>query len=342
MKTTINDIARAANVAKSTVSKVLNDAPTISEATKAKVRAIMKELQYTPSSIATQLAKQSSMNIGFIMNFDRKDDFLNPFFYSLLGGAESVTFEHRYELTIANITNSNEDFMNRYVYSKKLDGMLINPSFLNRDVVSELERLEFPYVIVGQPKEDYGADSDWVDIDNNEGGRIAANHLLEQGYARIAFLGGVPGEAISRNRLAGYQNVMSGARRDLVSDNPYIRQGETNEATGYRLMNELLDLDAPPDAVICVNNFIAFGVLKAAQERGVRIPEQLGIVTFDNFPLAPYTTPALTALEIDTFSLGVLATNVLFGKLGLIQAADAELRSIKPELIVRQSSLRNG
>lgn len=338
MKTTINDIAKAANVAKSTVSKVLNDAPTISDATKQKVRAIMKELQFTPSSIATQLARQSSMNIGFIMNFDRKDDFLNPFFYSLLGGAESVTFEHAYELTISNMYNRDNDFMNQYVYSRKLDGMLINPSVLNGTIVEELERLAFPYVIVGQPKEDYGVT--WVDIDNNAGGSMAANHLLQQGYSQIAFLGGEPDEAISHNRVTGYQNVVSSLRGSFA-DNPYIRLGEANEENGYRMMNDLLNMESPPDSVICVNNFVAFGALKAAMSRGVQVPRQLGIVTFDNFPLAPYTSPAITALDIDTFSLGALATKVLFGKLGQSELV-RESYTIKPELIVRESTCRNG
>ncbi|WP_256760017.1 LacI family DNA-binding transcriptional regulator [Cohnella sp. WQ 127256] len=337
MKTTINDIAKAANVAKSTVSKVLNDAPSISEATKQKVRAIIKELQYTPSSIATQLARQSSMNIGFIMSFDRKDDFLNPFFYSLLGGAESVTFEHQYELTIANIYDRNDDFMNRYVYSRKLDGMLINPSVMNKTIVEELERLAFPYVIVGQPAENYGVT--WVDIDNNAGGSMAANHLLQQGYSRIAFLGSNPQDAISHNRLTGYQNVVSPQGSDQY--NPYIRLGEANEDNGYRMMIDLLDMSSPPDSVICVNNFVAFGALKAALNRGVKVPQQLGIVTFDNYPLAPYTTPAITALDIDTFNLGVLATNVLFDKIDQC-ASDQLSYTLNPELIVRESTCKNG
>ncbi|WP_229263781.1 LacI family DNA-binding transcriptional regulator [Cohnella cholangitidis] len=340
MKTTINDIAKAANVAKSTVSKVLNDAPTISEATKQKVRAIMKELQYTPSSIATQLARQSSMNIGFLMNFDRKDDFLNPFFYSLLGGAESVTFEHQYELTISNIYNRDNDFMNQYVYSKKLDGMLINPSVLDKDIVQELERLAFPFVIVGKPKEDYGCGVTWVDIDNNSGGSMAANHLLEQGYSRIAFLGSKPEDPISDSRLTGYRNVVS-TLQGTADNNEYIRLGEANEAHGYRMMNELLDMELPPDSIICVNNFVAFGALKAALDRGVRVPEELGIVTFDNYPLAPYTTPAITALDIDTFNLGVLATKVLFDKIGQVELG-RQFQAIKPELIVRESTLRQG
>ena len=169
---------------------------------------------------------------------------------------------------------------------------------------------------------------------------MAANHLLEQGYTRIAFLGGKPDDAISHNRLTGYRNVVSSLLGSDKKDR-YIRYDEANEANGYRMMNDLLEMDSPPDSVICVNNFVAFGALKAAMDRGIRVPEQLGIVTFDNYPLAPYTTPALTALDIDTFSLGALATNVLFGKIGQVEP-QSSFQTIKPELIVRQSTRRNG
>ncbi|MBO9599132.1 MAG: LacI family DNA-binding transcriptional regulator, partial [Cohnella sp.] len=204
MKVTINDIAKAANVAKSTVSKVLNDAPTIPDETKRRVRAIMKELNYTPSSIATQLARQSSFTIGFIMDVDHKDDFLNPFFYSMLGGAESEICKHRYEMTISNISSlSEDDFIARYVHSKKLDGMLVHTTVLTQSRVEQLNKLGFPYVVIGQPREP--VDVTFVDIDNNAGGKMAATHLLKQGYKRIAFIGGVPGEAISHSRLLGYR-----------------------------------------------------------------------------------------------------------------------------------------
>ncbi len=335
MKVTINDIAKAANVAKSTVSKVLNDAPTIPDETKRRVRAIMKELNYTPSSIATQLARQSSFTIGFIMDVDHKDDFLNPFFYSMLGGAESEICKHRYEMTISNIGSlSEDDFIARYVHSKKLDGMLVHTTVLTPNRVEQLNKLGFPYVVIGQPREQ--ADVTFVDIDNNAGGKMAATHLLKQGYKRIAFIGGVPGEAISHSRLLGYRNVMSAL--DPGHDDRYIRLGKADEENGHKQMADLLDLPEPPDAVICVNNYVAFGALKAATLRNLSVPRDLGIVTFDNYPLAPYTSPALTALDNDTFGLGVLASRILFDMMNQKPVQSSYL--LQPKLIVRDSSLR--
>lgn len=336
MKVTINDIAKAANVAKSTVSKVLNDASTIPDETKRRVRAIMKELNYTPSSIATQLARQTSFTIGFIMDVDHKDDFLNPFFYSMLGGAESEICKHRYEMTISNVSSLGEDdFISRYVNSKKLDGMLVHTTVLTKSRVEQLNRLNFPYVVIGQPKE--LVDVTFVDIDNDVGGRMAATHLLEQGYKRIAFIGGIPGEAISHSRLQGYRNVMSAL--DAGHDDRYVRLDKADEENGYKFMTELLDLPEPPDSVICVNNYVAFGVLKAAAERKHSVPGDLGIVAFDNYPLAPYTSPALTALDNDTFGLGVLASRILFDKINQTPVQSSYL--LQPKLIVRNSSLRN-
>ncbi|MFD0672554.1 LacI family DNA-binding transcriptional regulator [Cohnella sp. GCM10027633] len=335
MKVTINDIARAANVAKSTVSKVLNDAPTIPEETKRRVRAIMKELNYTPSSIATQLARQSSFAIGFIMDVDHKDDFLNPFVYSMVGGAESVVCKQGYEMTISNVSSrDDDDFIARYVQSKKLDGMLLHTTVLTKRRAEQLNELNFPYVVVGQPKED--VDVTFVDIDNHLGGRMAASHLLEQGYGRIAFIGGVPGEAISHNRLLGYRSVMESL--NASNDDLYVRLGSADEESGRRHMLALLELPEPPDAVICVNNYVAFGALQAASERKLSIPRDLGIVAFDNYPLAPFTTPSLTAIDNDTFDLGVLASRVLFEKIG--QAPVQSSYKLEPRLISRDSTRR--
>ena len=336
MKVTINDIAKAANVAKSTVSKVLNDAPTIPEETKRRVRAIMKELQYTPSSIAKQLAKQSSFAIGFIMDVDHKDEFLNPFVYHMLGGAESVVCKHQYEMTISNVSSrdDNDDFIARYVLSKKLDGMLLHTSVLTPSRIKQLNQLNYPYVVVGQPAMK-NAPVTYVDIDNELGGKLAASHLLEQGYRRIAFIGGVPGEPISHNRLLGYHEALSAANPE--HDDRYVRLGEANEERGYRQMSDLLELPERPDAVICVNNLVAFGALKAASDRGLSVPAELGLVTFDNYPLAPFTTPALTALDNDTFHLGVMASEVLFEKMNQ-QPVQARYL-LQPQLIVRNSSM---
>lgn len=182
MTVTIRDIAKEAKVSPSTVSRVVNDSPLISQETKEKVRAIMKDLNYTPNSIGKQLAKQSSFNIGFLFSTQSKEVLLDTFFYDIIRGVQSVVFANDYDLTICdlNYLKSKQNFLERFVYNKKVDGVILHVSLVTPEVINSLEELGFPYVIVGQTE----ADTTWVDIDNSMGGELAVTHLLDKGYKK--------------------------------------------------------------------------------------------------------------------------------------------------------------
>ncbi|WNS43626.1 LacI family DNA-binding transcriptional regulator [Paenibacillus sp. MMS20-IR301] len=359
MKVTISDIAKAANVAKSTVSKVLNDSPRISLDTKLKVREIMKQMNYTPSSIATGLARQSSYNIGLLIDMSKESEFLNQFFYNIIGGIESVIGSLKYELTIANVQHSGPEghFLNRLVHSKRVDGLIANNSVLTDELSAELDRLDFPYIAIGE----IPAPGSWVDFDNAGGGSMLTGHLLAQGYGTIAFVGGQPEEKIFRHRYSGYTQAL--AQAGLPVRQELIAYGRADEHEGYRAALKLLTSTAPPDAMVCMTNYAAFGALQAARELGVQVPAQLGIAAFDEYPLSRYTTPPLTSLNIDTFKLGVCAGKLLMEQLGEAGAmgagkaggaADSDSGRanndkhgpvrhllLEPELIVRESTRRN-
>lgn len=176
MKVTITDIAKAAGVAKSTVSKVLNDSPRISEDTKQRVREIMKEMNYTPSSIATGLARQSSQTVALLVDMSKESEFLNQYFYNIIGGIESVIGTRKYELTIANVQHNHPEghFLQRLVLNKRVDGLIANTSVLSEALCEELHRLRFPYISVGEIQ----APGSWVDFDNRSGGKMLTAHLL--------------------------------------------------------------------------------------------------------------------------------------------------------------------
>ncbi|MGG1555916.1 LacI family DNA-binding transcriptional regulator [Paenibacillus ferrarius] len=337
-KVTINDIAKAANVAKSTVSKVLNDSPTIPEATKIKIRDIMKQMNYIPSSIATQLAKQSSYNIGVLIDMSRKHDFLNHFFYTIIGGIENVIGTLNYELTICNShAQSENNFLERLVLNKKVDGLIMDNTILTASLARQLNDLRFPFVSLGGLA---GVDSvSWVDIDNIQGAGMITEHLLQQGYNNFAFIGGETHSPLFTNRYEGVQRTLQRFGKSIPDE--HLKIGFANEDNGYRLMQELLALPALPDAVVCINNYTAFGVLKAIREHGLSIPDQIGIATFDNYPLAPYTTPPLTSLDLDTFELGVTAGTMLTQRIADPHKT-IETRLIEPSLIIRESTQRLG
>ncbi|WP_340004977.1 LacI family DNA-binding transcriptional regulator [Paenibacillus sp. FSL K6-0276] len=335
MKVTISDIAKAANVAKSTVSKVLNDSPKISQDTKQKVREIMKQMNYTPSSIATGLARQSSCNIGLLVDMSKESEFLNQFFYNIIGGVESVIAPLKYELTISNVQHSSPEghFLNRLVFSKRVDGIIANNSVLTEELSEELNQLKFPYISIGE----IIAPGSWVDFDNEAGGSMLTEHLVEQSYSKIAFIGGQQQEKIYTHRLGGYLSALQ--QTDLTVHQQWIINCKADEHDSYHAALELLQREERPDSVVCMNSYVAFGVLQAAKTLGLDVPSQLGIAAFDEYPLSRYTTPPLTSLNIDTFKLGVSSGQLLMER---IRGNDMPHKHLlmEPELIPRQSTMR--
>lgn len=344
VKVTINDIAKAANVAKSTVSKVLNDSPSIPPATKERIRAIMRDMNYIPSSMATGLAKRKCNNVAVMIDLSRRNDFLNQFFYSIIGGIESVVGSKGYDLTICNVPQEDSrDFLHRYALSQKADGLIIDTSILEKTAASDLLEANSPFVVLGA----WGEERKFpcVDIDNRLGAIKITEHLLAQGYRRIAFIGGRKKEHLFSQRFAGYSEALL---RRGCGVNPLwgFPEGST-EASGYAAAEKMLRLPIVPDAVLCMNNYVAYGALRCLRDREISVPDEMGIVTFDNEPLAPYTSPPLTSLHTDTFGLGAKAAELL---MGLIQdeatapeeAAKNRQTWIEPHLIVRESSVKPG
>ncbi|MDQ6423515.1 LacI family DNA-binding transcriptional regulator [Paenibacillus sp. LHD-117] len=338
MNITIMDIARAANVAKSTVSKVLNDSPKISAETKTRVRQIMKDMNYTPSSMATRLAKQKTYNIGLLIDMSQEQAYLNPFFYNIMVGIESAIGPRNYDLTVVNIQTGDAQeerhYLKRLVMSKRIDGLITNNSILTPEDAEKLEQLAFPYVSMGEYA---GTSVSWVDFDNETGGRMLTEHLLSQSYTKIAFIGGVQGERLFSKRYQGYAEQLRAAGLPLRED--WEARGIADEKLGYLEVKRLLELNEPPDSLICMNNQVALGALKAAKEIGMQVPDGLGIATFDDEPYSAHISPPLTSLYINTFELGAHA-----GQMVTDRIEQPELRHqgllLQPEIIVRESTTR--
>ncbi len=339
MKITITDIARAANVAKSTVSKVLNDSPSISAETKDRVRKIMKDMNYTPSSMATRLAKQNTFNIGLLIDMSQEQAYLNPFFYNIMVGIESAIGPRHYDLTVVNVqaseTQEERHYMKRLVMSKRIDGLITNNSILTAEDAERLQKLSFPYVSMGEYTD---SEVSWVDFDNEKGGRMLTEHLLSQAYRNIAFVGGVQGERLFSKRFQGYAQTLQEAGLPLLAE--WNARGIADEELGYREAAGLLAQAAPPDALVCMNNQVAYGVLRAAKVLGLQVPRDLGIATFDDEPYSSYISPSLTSLKINTYELGACAGQMVTDR---IEQPDLQHKGVllEPEIIVRDSTRRN-
>lgn len=296
----------------------------------------MKNMKYFPNSIGKQLAKKSSFNIGFLINTSSKDTLLDQFFYNIIIGSQSLILPANYDLTICDIhyLAEHESFLERFVYSKKVDGLIIHSSILNKENIEELNSMNFPYVVLGQPSA--AENVSWVDIDNISACEEAVRFLIKKGYKYPAFIAGSSDEPISNNRFKGYTKAASDL--NIPNYRSLIKFGIGTEEDGYNLMKELLKSNTIPDSVICINNYTALGALNALKETSLNIPKDFGILTFDSYPLAPYTSPAITSIHINTLELGKLAAQVLLNKLSNT-SDNNKANMLLPEIIERQSTI---
>lgn len=335
---TIKDVAKLAGVSPSTVSRVINEKGVISGDTEERVLAAMQQLNYFPNSLARNLANGSSFALGLVIDASDNNNFSNSFFNRSVFGIETVAQKNGYNVIITNNKeiDSNIPSVEKLVMEKKVDGLILPPSTVTKKLISKLLELDFPYVVLGEPHI-FKMESSWVDVNNIQGGELGVSHLVREGYKRIAFISGNPKTVFSRNRLAGYQRGLENA--GMQAEERLQLVCEPNSEGSREAAVKILKGPDAPDAFICSDNIISFGVLGAAAELGLRVPDQLGVVTFDNFPIAEYTTPPLTAIDVDTFSLGEQAAGILLKKI----LRDKDLNQqilISTRLIERKSTHR--
>ena len=337
MGVNIQDVADRAQVSKATVSRVINDSPTISEKTKARVRRAMKELNYVPNSIARNFANQNTRNIALIVDIDDQSAFKNPFFYEELHGIETVIYREDYCLIIANVHSmgGHRNAIDNIVLQKRADGVIIPATIVSREIVKLLKDNDIPFVVAGEPL--CCADEvNWVDINNRQGGTEAARHLLGNGYKRVAFLSGAMENKFNQNRHEGYRQTLIEA--GAVYDEKHVLTNGVSIEDGTRMMARLLALPQAPDAVVCSNNVLAHGAIRAIRAAGLTIPGDVGMVGFDNY-LAEFLNPPLTTVDINVFELGVQSGSVLMRLIKSERAGNKQIL-ISTELIERESSRR--
>ncbi len=333
MSITIKDVAKEAGVSISTVSKVINKSPTISESTAKRVEAVMKELHYYPNLRARNFAQKSTRNILFMTRLQKDVAFMNPHMFEIMCGVQKALAAKGYNLSVLSIDADKEpaDEAEKIIAEKSADGLIIHGSATTRGLSLLLPGLNFPHIIIGKP--DFESQLCWIDTNNCLSGEIATNHLYNCGYKHIAFLSGYEADQISAQRLQGFENVMS--EKGLTP--AIVCYTDSSKDTSYRVMSEVLSGEKRPDAVICENNSIALGALKAIKDIGLRIPKDIGVITFDNYPFSMIMDPTPTVVNIDVYDLGLQAASMLIRKIKT-PSLQVQLYTTLPELIVRNST----
>lgn len=277
----IRDVAARAGVGVGTVSRVLNDAPGVADATRERVRAVMDELGYRPSSTARNLSLGRTQTLGVVAPF-----FTSPSVVERLRGIDDVIGDSAYDLTLFNIETLEQRHaaLRRFARRTRIDGVIVISLPLTAAEVRAMGRDGLPAVLVDVAN----CDLPHVAIDDVEGGAIATRHLLDAGHQQIAFVGDVKdiefGFASSERRLEGFQSALCDAAVALPPG--YVKRGPFGRASASRLARQLLALRRRPTAIFAASDVQAFGVLDAAARAGLAVPEDLSVIGFDDIELA--------------------------------------------------------
>ncbi|WP_442599144.1 LacI family DNA-binding transcriptional regulator [Neobacillus sp. D3-1R] len=335
MAVTIKDVAKLANVAPSTVSRVIANSSRISEKTKEKVREAMDQLGYHPNFIARSLASQSTQAIGLVMPSSTDKVFQNPFFPTVLRGISEAANERQYALYMTTGKSEDDiyDGVVQMVQGGRVDGVVLLYSKVEDKILSYLQQRNFPFVVIGKPFKQV-EEITHVDNDNFRATKEVTEYLINLGHDAIAFIGGDLNLVVTVERLLGYEKALRDAFISLVPE--YIIHEEFLREGGQEAVRELMSLEKPPTALVVVDELMALGVLNTLDEMGIKVPEDISIISFNNVMLSEMSRPPLTSVDIGIFDLGFEAAKSLIQKIE--NPKEPIKRIIIPHTIVKRQS----
>lgn len=328
----IKDIARAANVSHPTVSRALSDSPLVNGETAKRIRKIAASLGYRPSAIARSLATKKTKTIGVVVT-----SIADPFIADVISGVEEAANDHGYSVFLAN-SNANPDREVKVVHSfheRRVDGILVTASRVGALYVPLLSQLKVPIVLINNQHPDETDEFIYsVTIDNIKASTEVMRHLIGLGHKRIAYIGDRGGFQSDIERLAGYRQGLAAAGYSFLPE--LVVQGDGKPEGGAEAMERLLALSSPPTAVFCYNDMSALGALRVLNAHGIKVPEDLSVVGFDDLAIASYTSPLLTTVSQPKQQMGRLAMEIL---IKLLSRIDSKTNiKVEGELVVREST----
>jgi len=327
---TMHNVAQAAGVSLMTVSRVVNNKDDVSEVTRKRVIQVIEQLNYRPSSIARGLATQRTCALGVVV-----PDIANPFFASLVRSAEEEAYAKDYSVFLGN---TNEDRHRELAVLQSLedhqvDGLILCSSRLDDQTLFDvLARFHTAVVIFREGK---GEGVGTITLDDVFGGQVAIEHLLKSGRRNIGLISGPLISLSSLGRIKGYQNALKSA--NIPINENWIRHCHPVVEAGQETAFDLLKRNPEITALFCHNDLIAVGALQACSELGLRVPDDIAIIGYDDIGLSALVTPALTTLRVPRTDIGTLAMQMLLNQID-DESADFQEIFMKPELIIRESA----
>ncbi|GER14408.1 LacI family DNA-binding transcriptional regulator [Variovorax boronicumulans] len=333
---TIKDVALQAGVSVTTVSHVVNDTRHVSAKVRERVELAIRELGYVPNAMARSLKSNTTSTLGMLI-----PNSSNPYFAEIVRIVEDRCFGAGYTLVLCNTDDEprRQSVYLQVLAERRIDGLIVVSTGADEDdsLATQLRGLRIPTVLVDREIADPACDL--VETAHMQGGLLAVRHLLSLGHKRIACIGGPLGVTSSEQRIEGWRMALAETGSTPNADALLWRGGFTSQG-GYEAMHAILRTEQKPSAVFVCNDLMAIGALRAAHESGVRVPDELSIVGFDDIELSAYTSPPLTTVAQPKERIGALAVDMLLERMGG-KRRDARKVVLQPELRVRASTVRH-
>lgn len=333
--TTIKDLAKAAGVSITTVSRALNGYSDVSEKTRRRIKKLAEEMGYRPNAQAQSLVLKKTNTIGVIMSEIKRSNAKDAIAFEVLCGINDRASELDYDILLFS-TNPKKQSKKSYsdlCKERNVDGAILQGLRTNDPYLKEVvEQSQFPCVLIDIPVE-----GEWVGhvtTDNVNGTRQAIQHLVQLGHRKIALINGYDEATVSKDRRSGY--ILALQEAGLEFDSSIVYDGRFSEEGGSIAMSHILEHHPDVTAVFCASDLMALGALQALEARGLKAPDAMSVVGFDNITIAEYCSPSLTTVSQDRYELGYQAAQLLIEMLEGRKVSHKVV--LNNQLIVRGSS----
>ena len=329
---TIKDVAALAGVSFTTVSHVVNRSRPVSPAARERVEHAIRQLNYVPSGVARSLKGRATATIGLLVPNNT-----NPYFAELARGIETRCERNGYCVFLCNSDDDpqKQDSYLRVLREKRIDGLIIASAGEHAALAQGLNEQRVPLVVVDREMGDVTADL--VAVDHEMGARLATQHLIDLGHQRIACISGPHSTVVSALRVAGFRRAMQAAGLAVAED--AIMESDFSSPGGYYAACRLFD-GMRPTAIFAGNDMMGIGVLRAAAERGLRVPQDCSVIGFDDIELSRFVYPALSTVGESISQLGELAAQLLLDRISGGVVGVGVRRIVLPRVVVWESTAR--
>jgi len=326
---TLRMVAEKAGVSVNTASRAINNKPDINQETKKRIFKVAQELGYVRNNTAVALRTNKTGTVGVVIEDNR-----NPFYAEVLNGMEVATREKNYHIIFANTQRDykKEEEAINLLLAKRVDGLLIAPVQDRDDDINSLVEANIPFVVVGRDFENIELDA--IYNDEVKGGFLATEYLIKKGHKRIALIDGFLYKSPAKGRLEGYKKALK--KYGISMDDALVSVGDIDVKDGYERTKQMLEKNLDFTAIFAYNDMMAFGAMQAIREKGLRIPEDIGLVGYDDIPFCSLMNPALTTIRLKKQELGIESVKLLLSR---INGRHKKLKKVilDVELIVRET-----